>query len=84
MQFSSGMVPPVDAFVCVDFKVLREMLRLPKHVEITGVRPHPTDPRSCLVDIRGILPMDGELIATYTTTDTTVVTFAGFKVPTRD
>ncbi len=78
MQFSSGLVPPVDAYIRADFKVLREMLRLPKSIEIIGVRPHPADPRACLIDIRGDLPGEGELLARYETLDTTVVTFAGF------
>lgn len=78
-EFESS--PAREAYLAVDFKVLRELLRLPKFVHITGVRPNPTNPRSCLIDIRGEVPREGELVATYTTLDTTVVTFDGFVVP---
>lgn len=83
MNFSPGL-PPIDANLRVDLKLLRELLRLPREVTITGVRGDPTDATRAILDISGPItqvPAGGELEATYTYIHTTVVNFAGFKQP---
>jgi hypothetical protein len=83
MFFTSG-TPNMSGYLHVDFRVLRELLRLPRDVNIVAVRPDPNDSRKCIVDVGGALPFDGELEATYRYEDTTIVTFAGFKQVVRD
>lgn len=80
MEFSNGPAP-CSAYVRVSFRVLHEMLRLPKDVTITAVRSDPNDCHKCIIDMEGALPIEGELVAKYKYKETTVVEFAGFAQP---
>ena len=67
-------------YVRVDLHLLRELLRLPQDVTITGVRASVNG--QCIVDISSKwLPAAGELRAEYGYVNTTLVTFKGFKSP---
>jgi hypothetical protein len=79
MQFSAGPSDTQSGYIHVDFRVLRELLRLPQGVDIEAVRPDPNHAGKCIVDLAGALPVGGELEAEYSYQHTTVVTFRGFK-----
>lgn len=76
MDFSPGL--PEQAYTRITFSLLRELLRLPKHIEIVGVRPDPADPRRCLLDLAGLIPA-GELAVDYSYEHTTIVRFGGLR-----
>lgn len=80
MEFSTGP-KPCSAHTRVDFRVLRELLRLPKDVVITAVRPDPNDCHKCILDLEGALPCEGELVVEYSTDHVTLVNFKGFRQP---
>ena len=72
-----------QALLKLDLKILREMLRLPQDVKITGVRSDPDSTGRVILDIESNwLPGEGELIAKYKDQHTTVVNFEGWE--TRD
>ena len=67
-----------QAHIRVDLGVLREMLRLPKGVNITAVRAG-DDAHQCIIELAGLaLPAEGELIANYNFANHTIVTFSEF------
>jgi hypothetical protein len=69
----------------VDLRILRELLRLPQEVAITGVRPCPDNSQQCIVELAGAwLPAEGELRAEYNFQNTTIVNFKGWQVVSRD
>lgn len=81
MNFSPGL-PHIDANLRVDLKLLRELLRLPREVTITGVRADPTDATKAILDINGPItqvPASGDLVAEYVYRHTTIVDFVCFK-----
>lgn len=78
---SGGPVPYMTAHTNVDFKILHQMLRFPDFVSITGVRPDPANAHGFIVDLTGLVPGEGELIADYTFQNTTIVNFKGFRQP---
>lgn len=76
MDFSNGL--PSQAFTRITYSMLRELLRLPKHVEIAGLRPDPSNDRGCVIDLSGLIP-PGELTIDYAYQHTTIVTCKGFR-----
>lgn len=83
MSFSPDL-PIMHADLRVDLKLLREILRLPKEVRITGARHEPTDATKVILEISGPIthvPASGDLIACYAYEHTTIVKFSGFKQP---
>lgn len=69
--------PERTGFVRVNLRVLREMLRLPTTVTITSIDEGPDG--ELLLNLRGQLPTDGELVATYDAIHTTIPIFSGFE-----
>jgi len=63
----------------VDLKLLHDFLRLPASVSINSVKPHPTDPSKCLLDVTGYFPMSGNITADYEFQDIRNVVFKGFR-----
>jgi len=81
--FSPGF-PHMSADLRVDLRLLRELLYLPKEVEIVGVRPDPTNAAKAILEIRGPItqvPANGDLEADYSYQITTAVKFEGFRQP---
>ncbi len=66
-----------DGFVRVNLRVLQEMLRLPGTVRITGARVD--EDGGLMLDLHGILPASGELVAQYDAIHTTIPVFRGFE-----
>jgi hypothetical protein len=78
MSFS--ILPPEHTeragYVRIDLRVLHEMLRLPSNVKITGIRE---DDTGWIIDLLGIVPASGELVANYKMIHTTIPMFEGFE-----
>lgn len=69
-----------QAFMRLDLRILRELLRLPADVTILSVRQSPDNAHQCLIDIQGTnLPGTGEVVAEMAYENTTVVKFKGWK-----
>lgn len=64
-------------YLPVSLRVLQDMLRLPGTVTITGARVDDTG--RLLLDVRGLLPAGGELVAMYDAIHTTIPVFKGFE-----
>jgi hypothetical protein len=64
-------------YLHVNLRVLQEMLRLPGTVTITGARID--DAGRLLLDVRGLLPASGEVVAQYDAIHTTIPVFRGFE-----
>jgi len=82
MSFSAGPSPATapagPTFMRIHHTILREILRLPYGVTITGIRPDPEHPDRCIVDLDGA-PGNGEVEPEYRMLHTTVIEFTGWK-----
>lgn len=78
MKFEIPEIYSKSATIKVDYRILRELLRLPHSVEIVDVATG----NDCLIlRLTGDLPAEGELTVDYTYLHTTVVKFEGFRKP---
>lgn len=69
-----------SAITRVNYKILRELLRLPQDVQILAVRPDPDNAGMCILDIQSEwLPAGDELVAEFGYEHTTLVKFKGWS-----
>lgn len=78
MNFEIPKIHGKSATIKVDYRVLRELLRLPPLVDITYA--FPTD-GAVVLTVTGAVPEEGELTADYTYQIETIVKFNGFRKP---
>lgn len=78
MNFEIPKIHGKSATIKVDYRILRELLRLPPSVEITYAFP---SDGSVVLTVTGAVPEEGELTADYVYEHHTVVKFQGFRKP---